>query len=1068
MVLCPQCNEENPPKFRLCGYCGAPLLVPGPALPEREVRRTVTIIFCDLKGSTELGESLDSEVLHEVKRRYFQGMAAEIARHGGKIEKYIGDAIMAVFGLPQLHEDDALRALRAAQGMREALKRVNVELRDRYGIELANRTGINTGEVLALDDPAAAQQLATGDAVNVAARLEQAAPPGEIYLGAVTYRLARDAIEVEAVEPLILKGKTERVAAYRLIEVHGLDGYARRADSPIVGREDELAAVEALLTELMESRSARVATILGHAGIGKSRLSREVMARAAGAGARTVQGRCLPYGDGITFWPLRDIAGGAAGIRADDSPEEARAKLGALIDDADVTARLASAIGLSTAAFPLHEINWAARKFLEKLAAGRPLVALIDDIHWAEPAFLDLLDHLLTSSEDAPILLLTTSRPELLDKRPQWGERPGCLRLELEPLSDAAAARVAENLFGASFPADVAARIVAAAEGNPLYVEQILAMLVDSKAIEKEQGGSWVRSQQYGEIEIPPTIKALLEARLGQLGLNERYAIEPASVIGLQFAVSAVAALEPEDARTGIDEQMAALTRKQFILAVPSDEPELVCRFQHHLVRDTVYGGLLKRSRAKMHVEFVRWADQVCAERGRALEFEEILGYHLEQAYRYLTELGALDERAHEIGRDASQRLASAARRSFARGDAHAADNMFRRAIAMLKDDDPTRLPLLPERAEVMLELGKFADAKMLVDQAHELATAANDLRVKAAADLVRMHVLLHKAEPGSKWSEAAMQLTTETIPLLESEQSYAALARAWRLVALTRQIAGAFVSAGEAILKVVAYARAAGDERLVARSALGLAYNALFGPTPVDEALRQCEEFVDGEQRDRQVQGLIMCRLAQLRAMNGDFENARSMYHRARSMLDDLGHSVRTAQSSIDLASIELLAGDPAAAESAMRVDYETVVRMGTTYFLSSMAAILARAVRAQGRDQEAFDLTRTAEAAAADDDVEAQVLWRCIRAPILARAGNTTEAQSLARAALERARLTQMPALQGLALVELATVLHLAGHVDGACAAVGEAIAIYAAKGDIVSTARSKDLLASMERGC
>ena len=1067
MVLCPQCNEENPPKFRLCGYCGAPLLVPGPALPEREVRRTVTIIFCDLKGSTELGESLDTEVLHEVKRRYFQVMAAEITRHGGKIEKYIGDAIMAVFGLPQLHEDDALRALRAAQGMREALKTVNVELKERYGVELANRTGINTGEVVAVDDPAAAQQLATGDAVNVAVRLEQAAPPGEIYLGAVTYHLARDAIEVEAVEPLTLKGKSERVAAYRLIDASGLDGYIRRADSQIVGREDELAAVKALLGKLMESRTAHLVTFLGHAGIGKSRLSREVMARAARSGARTVQGRCLPYGDGITFWPLREIANGAAEIRADDRPEKARAKLAALIDDADVTDRLTSAIGLSTGAFALHEISWAARKFFEKLAADRPLVALIDDIHWAEPAFLDLLDHVLDSAENAPILLLATSRPDLLEKRPKWGERSGSQRLELKPLSDAAAARIAENLLGANFPPDVVARIVAVAEGNPLYVEQILAMFVDSKAIEKGDDGRWVRGEQYGEIEIPPTVKALLEARLGQLGRNERYAIEPASVIGLQFAVSAVASLEPENARIGIDEQIATLTRKQFILAVPSEETELVYRFHHHLVRDTVYAGLLKRSRAKLHVEFVRWADGVCAQRGRALEFEEILGYHLEQAHRYLTELGPLDEKAHEIGRDASRRLASAGRRSFARGDAHAAENLFRRAIALLKEDDPIRLPLLPQRAEVMLELGKFADAKELVDHAHTLAEAARNIRVRAAADLVRLHVRLHKAEPGS-WSDATLQLTTETIPLLEQEGAHAELARAWRMVALVNQIAGSIGTAGDAIQKVVTHARAAGDERLVARSALGLTFNALNGPTPVQQALEQCQEFVTGDLRDRQVQGMIMCKLAQLRAMNGEFESARTMYRQARSLLDDLGKSMRAAQSSFDLATIELLAGDPAAAERELRVDYETIVQMGGTYFLSSMAGILARAVRDQGRYQEALELTRTAEAAAADDDVEAQGLWRCVRAPILAHTGKTAEAQSLARAALERARQTQMPYLHGLALVAFATVLQVAGHVDEARAVVGEAIAIYAAKGDIVSTARSKDLLASMERGC
>jgi len=1060
MIKCPQCNEENPPKFRLCGYCGAPLVAAPPALPPREVRRTVTIVFCDLQGSTELGETLDPESLHEVKERYFAAMAAEITRHGGKIEKYIGDAIMAVFGLPLPHEDDALRAMRAAQGMRTALKQVNVDLKERYGVELANRTGVNTGEVVAVDDPNATQKLATGDAVNVASRLEQAAPPGEVYIGTVTYHLVRDAITAEEVEPLTLKGKSERVRAYRLIDAHGLDGYVRRADSKIVGREEELAAVDVRLGELLQSRSARLVTIIGHAGIGKSRLAREVMARGAAAGARTVQGRCLPYGDGITFWPLRDIATGAADVRADDSPAEARAKLAALIDDVDVTARLASAIGLSEGAFALHEINWAARKFFEKLAADRPLVALIDDIHWAEPAFLELMEHVLDTAENAPILLLATSRPDMLEKRPDWGERTGSLRIELRPLSDAAAARVAENLLGATFPADVTARIVAAAEGNPLYVEQILAMLVDTQAIEKQDDGQWVRGKNYGDIDIPPTIKALLEARLGQLGRNERYAIEPASVIGLQFPVSAVASLEPEVARTGIDEQIATLTRKQFVQLMPSEDTDLIYRFHHHLVRDTVYAGLLKRARANMHVDFVRWADKVNAERGRALEFEEILGYHLEQAHRYLGELGPLDEKAHEIGRDASRRLASAARRSFARGDAHAAENLFRRAIALLKEDDPLRLPLLPQHADVLLELGKFEEAKVLVDDAHVLAESAGDVRVRATADLVRMHARLDTAEAGS-WSDATAKLTTEIIPLLEKEGAHAELARAWRLIALTMQIAGALGTASEAILKVVSHARTAGDDRLLARSALGLTFTALYGPTPVDQALQQCEEFVSGQMRDRQVQGLIMCKLAQLRAMKGEFENARTMYRQARAMLDDLGQTVDVSTTSFDLGMIELLAGDPAAAERALRADYDALVQLGATYVISTMGAGLARALRAQGRDEEALALTRSSEAAAHDDDVEAQVLWRAVRAPIVARAGQLAEAQALAQAAHEKARETEMPSLRGFALTELASVLQLAGRSEEARAALEEAMAIYDQKGDIASAALTKRLL-------
>jgi len=1065
MVLCPQCNEENPPKFRLCGYCGAPLAPAAPPLPPREVRRTVTIIFSDLKGSTELGESLDPEVLHDVKERYFQAMAAEITRHGGKIEKYIGDAIMAVFGLPQPHEDDALRAVRAAAGMQEALKRVNVELGERYGVALANRTGINTGEVVAVDDPQAAQKLATGDAVNVAARLEQAAPTNEIYLGAVTHHLVRDAIEAEAVEPLTLKGKSEPVAAFRLIAARGLDGYARREDSPIVGREDEIAAVDRILGEITNEREARLVTIFGHAGIGKSRLAREVIAR-AGEGARIVKGRCLAYGDGITFWPLREIAGGAAGIRADDGPAEARAKLAELIGDDDVVARIASAIGLSEGAFALHEVNWAARKLFERLAVDGPLVALIDDIHWAEPAFLDLIEHVLDSAENAPILLLATARPDLLEKRPAWAERDGALRIELKPLSDAAAARVAENLLGASFPADVAARIVAAAEGNPLYVEQILAMLVDTKAIRKQDDGQWVRGENYGEIDIPPTIKALLEARLGQLAPGERTAIEPASVIGLQVAAPAVASLAPERARQSIEEQLANLTRKQFVHALPSaEDAELIYRFHHHLVRDTVYGSLLKRVRANLHVDFVKWADKVNAERGRGLEFEEILGYHLESAHRYLVELGPLDERGHEIGRDASRRLASAGGRAFGRGDAHASENLLRRAIALLQESDPLRLPLLPQHAEVLLELGRFDDARSLVEHAHAIAALVGNDRVRAAADLVRMHVRLHKAEPGN-WSEATQQLTSETIPLLEQQGAHAELARAWRLVALTRQVAGSLGNAGDAILKVVTHARAAGDERFVARSALGLTFNVLYGPTSVREALQQCESFVTDGMRDRLVQGLIMCKVAQLRAMNGDFADARTLYHQARSLLDDLGQSVNVATTSFDLGMVELLAGDPVAAERAVRPDYETLQAMGATYLLSSMGAILARAVRAQGRDDEALELTEAVESAAADDDVDAQVLWRGIRAPILARAGQIAEAEALARAAHERARQTEMPELQGFALTELASALQLAGRIDEARAAMADAIVVYAKKGDVASEGRARRLLAMLER--
>ncbi len=448
MIRCPGCGEENPPKFRLCGYCGTPLII-AEALPVHEVRKTVTLIFSDLKDSTALGERLDSEALHEVKERYFTAMAAEIKRHGGKIEKYIGDAIMAVFGLPRAHEDDALRAVRAAIAMRSVLSGLNEQLSSRFGVVLANRTGVNTGEVVAIDDPGADQKLATGDAVNVTARLEQAAPANEIYIGEVTYRLVRDAVEVEPVEPLTLKGKSQPVAAYRLISAHGHDGNVRRQDTPAVGRDEELAVLNTAWDTVRSERRAHLVTVIGDAGIGKSRLVRELMVR-AGSDARIVCGRCLAYGEGITFWPLREMVVSAAGILGSDTPDIAREKLLACTGDADVADRMASATGLSATPFPLHEIYWGARRFIQTLAAQGPVLALFDDIHWAEPALLDLLDNLLETMLAMPVLLLATARHELLEDRPQCGERERSSRLVLRPLGRAAAAQVVTNLLGAA------------------------------------------------------------------------------------------------------------------------------------------------------------------------------------------------------------------------------------------------------------------------------------------------------------------------------------------------------------------------------------------------------------------------------------------------------------------------------------------------------------------------------------------------------------------------------------------------------------------------------------------
>ncbi len=473
-IICSGCGEENPAKFRLCGFCGTPLAAgaaagpptgtsasapapvapatsgaspdhgagvslaasaggdatpfgsllasapsrpatAAPVLPPSEVRKFVTLVFTDLKDSTALTGSIDAEAMNEIKARYFSSMAVEIERHGGKVEKNIGDAIMAVFGLIRAHEDDALRAVRAAFGMQKVLAALNEDLQKFYGVQITNRTGVNTGEIVANTDPDADQNLATGDAVNVTARLEQNAPAGEILIGEVTWELVRNHVEVERLE-LTLKGKPEPVPAYRLIDVRAeAVPQAGATAAPFVGREAEMDILRGALAEVSSTRSARLVTVIGDAGVGKTRLISDFIGHVE-ADATVFRGRCLAYGDGITFWPLVEIVRSAARIVEDDSPEIARSRIAALLpaDDPDrdaIVDRVASAVGLSSSAHPVAELFWGARKLLESQAVDRPLVIVIDDIHSAEATFLELLDHVVDSVHGAAMTWTRSGRP---------------------------------------------------------------------------------------------------------------------------------------------------------------------------------------------------------------------------------------------------------------------------------------------------------------------------------------------------------------------------------------------------------------------------------------------------------------------------------------------------------------------------------------------------------------------------------------------------------------------------------------------------------------------------------
>jgi predicted ATPase/class 3 adenylate cyclase len=1120
-IVCSGCGEENPSKFRLCGFCGTPLAAgsasvaptgtapgahggstatspapptstrtPGstpsaagadhgvslastaggdaspfgsllaparpqpaataPILPAQEVRKFVTLVFTDLKDSTALTGSIDAEAMNEIKARYFSSMAVEIERHGGKVEKNIGDAIMAVFGLIRAHEDDALRAVRAAHGMQKVLAALNEDLQKYYGVQITNRTGVNTGEIVANTDPNADQNLATGDAVNVTARLEQNAPAGEILIGEVTYELVRNHVEVERLE-LTLKGKPEPVPAYRLIDVRA-EPVARlgAAAAPFVGREAEMDILRGAFTEVSTTRAARLVTVIGDAGVGKTRLISDFIGRVE-AEAKVFRGRCLAYGDGITFWPLVEIVRSAARISEDDSPEAARARIAALLaeDDPDrdsIVDRVASAVGLSSSSHPVAELFWGARKLLESQAIERPLVIVIDDIHSAEATFLEFLDHVVESVRGSSILILCSARPELVDVHGEWLASAVIERIDLAPLGAADVEAMIDRLLaGVALSAETREKVVLAAEGNPLYIEQIVSLLR-----ERDPGG---------DVVVPPTIAALLAERLDGLSREERAVVDPAAVIGLVFAGAAIAQLVPDQIRDEVDGHLAALDRKQFVHPLDSDADDAMFRFHHILVRDAAYQSLLKRARATLHERFVEWAEPVNRERGRETEFEEILGYHLEQAVRYRSELGPLDDQGRSIAARAAAKLASAGRRAFARGDTPAACNLLRRAVALLPTDDPERVELIGDLAYALMEEGHFDEARDRITEGATIAEGLGDRRLAARIRLAarRLDVVLSELEG----SDRAIADATEAIQILAETGDEAGLARAWQLLMVIHGTTGAYDVAAEAAERVVEHARAAGDTRMATRGAMGYATTALHGPTPVAEALATCERLMNDVSGDRKAESVILGVLAQLHAMRGDFDRGRELYRRAASSLADLGPSVTSATLSTESSRVEALAGDYPAAERELRRDDLALAAMGEHFYRSTIDALLAQVLGTVGKLDEAEAFSRLGEELADPDDVFSQVFWRTARARIFALTGRDADGEALARQAVDLARGTVDICLLGGALVDLAFVLERAGRQNEAEPPLREALQLFGRKGDLASVQRVRTLL-------
>jgi class 3 adenylate cyclase len=646
LATCERCGAELPSDVNFCPECGHRVAEP---LSRGEERKRVTILFADVVGSTGLGEQLDPERLREVLDSFFGAMRREIEAEGGTVEKYIGDAIVAVFGVPSAHEDDPTRALRAAVRMRQSLDRLNRSLEDAHAIRLAMRIGVNTGEVIARAIPGPGEGFVTGDAVNVAARLEQGAEQGQILVSERTARAAQG-VTFKELGPLVLKGKQESVRAYELLDEDvGEPRTAQRIDArlyrtPMVGRTAELAMVESVFERCIVDRRPQLVTVYGDAGVGKTRLVEEFVRRTTTLERPTlvISGRCLSYGEGVTYWPFGEILKAQAGILDTDPPElaiEKVRKVGDLLltetvssDPAWAKAALAYTIGLEDPDVPLSTVDprevrdhlhaaW--RSFFSALARSASVIVVIEDIHWADPALLDLLDDVADRTE-GPLLFLCPARPEFTARRPEWGGgRWNQSSLLLEPLSTIESSQLLDLLVEeGALSSELRELILERAGGNPFFLEEIVQRLLDEPA-------------GVEDLEIPDTVQGVLAARIDLLAPIEKRVLQSAAVVGRTFWNGAVRALlEPDPGPVELGDVLWRLEDRGLVHARSGSSivGERQFSFRHILIKDVAYESLPRRDRGRAHARVAAWIERQTKDRER--EFAELLAHHYEHAHK--------------------------------------------------------------------------------------------------------------------------------------------------------------------------------------------------------------------------------------------------------------------------------------------------------------------------------------------------------------------------------------------------------------------------------------------------